>query len=131
MQPLDPFTFRAYMEVRMTLGFRPPIEYPDGPPTWTEDFRELAYNMPIGIFGLVIYGVQLLRGKIPAEMRKSVSIALAIGWAITTLVAILIFVLPADATLSYRIWGASFFLFWAMALSGTLIFNRVHYGFYI
>ncbi len=83
-------------------------------------------------FGLPLYTVMLLLGRVDREIRKSVSIAIAIGWTFVALVAMVMVVFAhPDVTATYVMWSIVAFGTWAAVLAGSLIYNQIHYGFYL
>ena len=105
----------------------------DRPPTWKEELRQFFFKTaPGNFFGLPFYSVMLLLGKVDREIRKSISIAIAIGWAFVALVATAMVVFaPPDTTATYVMWSIVAFGTWAAVLAGSLIYNRINYGFYL
>ena len=117
----------------MTLAVRPPSRSPSNPPTAMEEIKQFCLKVaPGNLFGLAIYSFQLARGTLAPELRKTISIALAIGWLTAAIVAGTVFEFsPADVSLTYRITATLCFSFWAMVLGGLFVYNRVKYGSYL
>lgn len=105
----------------------------DRPPTWKEELRQFFFKTaPGNFFGLPFYSIMLFLGKVDHEVRESVSIAIAIGWTFVALVAMVMVVFaPPDATATYVTWSIVAFGTTAAVLAGSLIYNRIHYGFYL
>ncbi|OGG49623.1 hypothetical protein A2763_02985 [Candidatus Kaiserbacteria bacterium RIFCSPHIGHO2_01_FULL_54_36] len=88
--------------------------------------------IPGNVFGLAIYAVQLVRGRIAPETRKSVSIALAIGWSLVIAAAIASLIFPPGGAAMGVSWAYTAFVSGFLAvLAGSLVYNRVNYGFYL
>ncbi|MBI4088000.1 hypothetical protein HY418_01290 [Candidatus Kaiserbacteria bacterium] len=88
--------------------------------------------IPCNFFGLAIYAVQLVRGRIAPETRKSVSIALAIGWSLVIASSIASLVFPPGGAAMGVSWEFTAFVSGTLAvLAGPLVYNRVNYGFYL
>lgn len=87
------------------------------------------------VLGLPIYSVQLLRGKIPAECRTSIAVAIVIGWIATALMGAIwtlpLAPWPEGVTLPFIIFTASAWALAIMILAGILIYQRIHHGFYL
>ncbi|MEK7155253.1 MAG: hypothetical protein AAB734_00055 [Patescibacteria group bacterium] len=94
------------------------------------DVRQYFFKVaPGNAFGLIIYSVKLARGTLAPELRRPISIGLAIGWALVALLAItLCLTAPPSDTMVSTIVFVLIFSFFAMVLVGTLMYNRVNYG---
>lgn len=88
--------------------------------------------IPGNFFGLPFYSILLLLGKIDPAIRRSILIAAVIGWVFVALVVVvMVLSAPTDATTAYVIWSVVAGGTWAAVLAGSLIYNRIHYGFYL
>jgi hypothetical protein len=134
-----PFSLGKIVYSEYSPLFQPwAMEYPmniahDRPPTLAEDMRDILFKvLPRSFFGLIIYSVLLLRGRLPAKLRRTISIAVIVGWTLTAFTATLFYTLsPAEAGLSYAVTAATCFSFLVMVIAGSLTYNRVNYGFYL
>lgn len=100
--------------------------------SWPE-IRYFCFRViPGNVFGLAIQSVQLARGTVAPELRKELRKAVFIGWATVALTAIGLFTIaPADVTAAWVATYVATFSGLVAVLVGSLIFNRVTYGFYL
>lgn len=106
------------------------------PPTWKEDLQQLVCKTaPGSIFGLVIYTIQLLRGAVASELRRSIGIAVVLGWVATALIAVSFpafhLAFSPAMSMAHLTTGAIVFTSLVMIMAGSLIYNRVTYGSYL
>ena len=124
------------MELAMHVATRPPRGLCAIAAALDIGWPEIKYFcfrvIPGNVFGLLIYTFQLARGQLVPELRRTVSIALAIGWAVT--------IVATAASLIFPPGGAAMGVSWEytacvsgylLALAGSLVYNRVTYGFYL
>ena len=104
-----------------------------GPPTVAEEIKSFCFKVvPGNTFGLVLYTIRLMRGTLAPELRRTISVALAIGWAAVALTAALLFATaPAEMTATGQATFVLVFSSVVMILANILVYNRVNYGFYL
>lgn len=106
---------------------------PSRPPTGAEEIRDFFSKVaPGNIFGLAVQSVRLARGTVAPELRRELTIAVAIGWAMVALVAAACLISSTHEALSaYTLTFVLFFSLWVMVAGGSLVYNRATHGFYL
>ena len=93
---------------------------------------EILSELPYTIFGLPFYTIQLIRSKIPKNLRRTVTLAVIFSWIATALMATTIFVLgPEEASLTYKVTGAICFSTLIATLAGMFLHFRVKYLYFL